>query len=405
MAHFQENRFLGLSSRTALVTLGIIAVVVGLFFIPKMIQSKWTLPGKSSGSASGTQVVASKAPRQAANEDPRAALSSGSLQGLSDEFDSQGDKGSAGEQQAKTKGKGADGADSNGTGGLFSGWNVKVRARGDSDAGAKELPRGVSLDNLTSREASAFFKKSRGDVARFVDRNRLKQLTPITAALEPFLKLVDQVAAGLGKGSDPKTISQQLVGQHRFIVQAFAANGLDRGMLLEWLDIPLIRMIDTTRGGNIGVGLYNSFSPRITLRKINIKERADRSGSRVSSSMNAELAVKGSDVESVTIFYAGQPLREVRLGRADAQGFKVFRMNGSADGLWGIQAHDKFGSGPVTKVYSFYPRVRRFRRLDDGSYDIAFSPRSAKNSLDRYFAVALSSRQANQSSDPSVTVF
>jgi hypothetical protein len=224
-------------------------------------------------------------------------------------------------------------------------------------------------------------------------------------ALEPMLKLVDQVSAGLGKGSDPKTISQQLVGQHRFVVQAFAANGLDRGMLLEWLDIPLIRMIDTTRGGNVAVGIFNSFSPRITLRKVNIKERSDRSGARVSSAMNAEMAVRGSDVESVTIFYAGQPLREVRLGRADAQGFKMFRFNGSADGLWGVQAHDKFGSGPVTKVYSFYPRVRRFRRLDDGSYDIAFSPRSAKNSLDRYFAVALSSRQANQSSDPSVTVF
>lgn len=401
MAHFQENRFLGFSSRTLLVTVGIVAVVVGLFFIPKMIQTRWSSP-KGTGSTSQTASQQVKAKQSEAVTEQRAAISPGALKGLASDLEDSEKI----EKKSEVKGKSAKGNEGEGgSAGLFSGWNVKVRARGNSDAGNKELPKGVSLDTLNTKEASSFFRRSKGDIARFVDRNRLKQ-TPVKVALEPFTSLVDQVANGLGKNVDSAEIAQQLVAAHRQLLQTFGSLGFDRGMLLEWLDIPLLNLIDRSKGGNVTAGIFNSFSPRISLRNVSIKEKESRNTAiPTSAMMNAELAIKGTDVETVTVFHHGQPIREVKLGRPDAQGYRVFRINGDAQGQWAFQAHDKFGAQPMMKVYSFYPRVRRFRRLDDGTYDIGFLPRSARNSLDKYFAVAISSQQVQQSSDPSVTIF
>ena len=401
MAHFQENRFLGFSSRTLLVTVGIVAVVVGLFFIPKMIQSRWASP-KLAGSTSQVASQQVKVKQSEPAPEQRAAISPGALKGLASDLDDSEKI----EKKSDGKGKSTKGTEGEGgSAGLFSGWNVKVRARGNSDAGNKELPKGVSLDTLTTKEAASFFRRSKGDIARFVDRNRLKQ-TPVKIALEPFTTLVDQVANGLGKNVDSAEIAQQLVAAHRQLLHTFGSLGFDRGMLLEWLDIPLMHLIDRSKGGNVTAGIFNSFSPRISLRNVSIKEREGRNGaSPLSAMMNAEIAIKGTDVETVTVFHHGQPIREVKLGRPDAQGYRIFRINGDAQGPWAFQAHDKFGAQPMMKVYSFYPRVRRFRRLEDGSYDIGFLPRSARNSLDKYFAVAISSQQVQQSSDPSVTIF
>ena len=401
MAHFQENRFLGFSSRTFLVTLGIVAVVVGLFFIPKMIQTRW---GSAKGATSGQSVTTQqmKAKQSEPTSDQRAAMSPGALKGLASDLD----ESERIERKVESKNKVSKGNDTEGgSSGLFSGWNVKVRARGNSDSGNKELPKGVSLDTLNSRDAATFFRKSRADITRFLDRNRLKQ-TPIKLALEPFSAIVDQVANGLGKNVDPAEVSQQLVAAHQHLLQTFGNMGFDRGMLLEWLDIPLMRLIDTSRGGNLARRIFAVFTPQIALRNVSIKERDSRNtDSPIMASMNAEVAVKGTDVESVTVFHHGQPIRDIRLGRPDAQGYRVFKVNGDAQGSWAFQVHDKFGAQPMMKVYSFYPRVRHFRRLDDGTYDIAFLPESSPDSLDKYFATAISAQQAQQSSDPSVTIF
>jgi hypothetical protein len=402
MAHFQENRFLGLSSRTLLVTIGIVAVVVGLFFIPKMIQTRWSSP-KASSSTSQVASQQMKTKQSESVTEQRAAISPGALKGLASDLDDSEKI----EKKSDGKGKSAKGTDgeTGGSAGLFSGWNVKVRARGNSDAGNKDLPKGVSLDTLNTKEAAAFFRRSKGDIARFVDRNRLKQ-TPVKVALEPFTTLIDQVANGLGKNVDPADIAQQLVAAHSQLLQTFSSLGFDRGMLLDWLDIPLMHLIDRSKGGNVTASIFNSFSPRISLRNVSIRERESRNSAAPSSAMmNAEIAVKGTDVEAVTVFHHGQPIREVKLGRPDGQGYRMFKINGDAQGQWAFQAHDKFGAQPMMKVYSFYPRVRRFRRLEDGSYDIGFLPRSARNSLDKYFAVAISAQQVQQSSDPSVTIF
>lgn len=401
MAHFQENRFLGLSSRTLLVTIGIVAVVVGLFFIPKMIQTRWSSP-KAWTPTSQLASQQGKAKKSEPVTEQRAAISPGALQGLASDLDSSEKI----DKKPEGKGKGAKGTEGEGgSAGLFSGWNVKVRARGNSDAGNKELPKGVSLDTLNTREAASFFRRSKADILRFMDRNRLKQ-TPVKVALEPFTTLIDQVGNGLGKNVDPSEIAQQLVSAHRQLLQAFSSLGFDRGILLDWLDIPLIHLIDRSKGGNVTASIFNSFSPGISLRNVSIKERDSRDGAALANTMmNAEIEIKGTDVETVTVFHHGQPIREVKLGRPDGQGVRMFRINGDAQGQWAFQAHDKFGAQPMMKVYSFYPRVRRFRRLEDGSYDIGFLPRSARNSLDKYFAVAISSQQVKQSSDPSVTIF
>jgi hypothetical protein len=67
-----------------------------------------------------------------------------------------------------------------------------------------------------------------------------------------------------------------------------------------------------------------------------------------------------------------------------------------------VVAYDKFGGPKYQKIYSFFPRVRRFYKNPDGSYRIAFRQPTGPYALDRFFAVAHSKRVVR---DPAIGVF
>ena len=404
MANFQDSRFLGFSSRTLWVSLGVLAVVVGLFFIPKAIQFKFSprAPQAAPQAAAAQRpaaVAKVKAPVATPEEDQRAALAPGSLREISEDLNEQVVK----KPKSKQKSKAAEPDSGGSSGGFFSGWNIRVKARGDS--APKDAPKGVAMDSLGSREAAAFFKRGRGDLFRFLDRNGVRD-AGAREAVQELLTNVDVVANGIGKNNDPAEISSALAKQHIQVIRSLQNAGLDRGSLLEWLDLSVIRVLDAGRAGGVTRQLQDSFAPRIVLRNLTVRQRDSRSSDgRVNVSLTGEMAVHGTDVAVIGIYKSGQLIREIRPSKPDSEGFRSFRINGDGMGVWGFLAHDKYGSATFAKTYSFYPRVRRFRVADDGTFDIAFSSRSARNSLDRYFAVATAGSGAQRSSDPSVTVF
>jgi hypothetical protein len=107
------------------------------------------------------------------------------------------------------------------------------------------------------------------------------------------------------------------------------------------------------------------------------------------------MSFKGSDIDRIVVFANGKQVRSVKFGKMGKDEVRTMRFNGDAYGVWSFVAYDKYGARPFTKSYSFYPRVRTFRRAPNGSYLIGFLPGSARNSLDRFFYVGGSSRAKN----------
>jgi hypothetical protein len=404
MANFQDNRFFGFSSRTLWVSIAVVGVVIGLFFIPEIIKFQFSSTGQDKKQVAQRQQPPA-APQKAAppQNNDRAALAPDVLKELNSNI-----KNDAIEKPAAPKAKqklpDVEPSSSEG-GGLFSGWNMRVKARGDN---GKPGPVPVNvMDKLGSKEAQAAFKRGRGDIMKFLDKNTIRDASA-REAIYSYVGAMDLVANGLSKGIDPAEVGAMLQRLHSSVLQRMVEAKVDRGAMLEWLDIPVVKMIEESRGGNSGDVVKSRFAPKLVLRSLSIRQRPARFGyfdNKPSAMLTAELAVRGSDVDKIGVYVGGQRQRDISPGRPDAEGFRSFRIRGDANGVWSFVAYDKFGSRPFTKSYSFYPRVRRFRQNQDGTYEIAFKPGSAPNSLDRFFTIGISRGGSSGSHDPSISTF
>lgn len=406
MAQFQDSGFFGLSGRTIWITLAMTGVVVGLFFIPGLIKSQMSnRPAKPK--AQQTQVAANSE-RVAAPV--RSSLSPSALKGISDGLKGSGSSSAvvvatpAAKSQSSLK-RGDSGEVKNE--GLLSGWDFKVKA-GVSGSPGMAIPAGLSIDKLSSKEAQKFFSRSRGHLARFGKRN-FPDGTRGSEAVSGFVSLVEVVGKGVARGSqDEKDLPGILREQHVTTLKSMAAAGADRGVLLDWLSLPVVSFVDGSTEVEARDKLLSVFTPRVVLRSVSIRQkRARYTGypEKPQAVLRAEVAVKGSDIQSVSILSGGRTVREVKPPRADAAGYRVIKVSGDATGVWSFVVNDKYGGNAYRKSYAFYPRVYRFRQKKDGTFDVGFRPGSAPNSLDRYFYLGSAGGSLPTSEGPGLSRF
>jgi hypothetical protein len=401
MGNFQQTGFLGFSSRTLLVSLIVAGIVIGLFFIPGTVKFMVANRGQRVAQQAQAPVVDrfdAEKPRAEARA-ARGSLSPEALQSISDTLDSN-------TQSRGTQKKKSDVADTKSDEGIFSNWDFKVKAAKNS-GGSVAIPAGIRLDRLSSREAQAFFKRGRGLIVRFQNKS-LPKGGESREAVSTFLAGVDAAIRGVVKGSsDERELGALLKRQHVATLRTMSAVGADRGQLLDWLSLPIVRFVDIDSGVHAFEKVTDIFTPRLVLRSVNIRQRARRfeGGNPVKALLQAEVAVAGSDIQSVSVYQAGKVLRDVRPPRADASGQRVFKVRGDATGVWSFVINDKYGAPAYRKSYAFYPRVYNFRQKKDGSFEVAFAPGSASNSLDRFFFVGADGGSLGASEDSVISKF
>jgi hypothetical protein len=404
MANFGDSRF-GFSSKTIWVSLAVVGVVVGLFFIPALINGQFA--NRHGGQrAQNRQATPQKPPApqnaqpsepQGGSQQDRAALNSDSLMGVQSTVRQEQGGGTAAQKPQQKRLGDVDPNPSDE--GFFSGF--KVSARGDD---AKYV-KGFSLDKLGNKEGQTFFKRGSADATRFIEKNAFSDPTARNAALA-LVAGMDRVAAGIGKNVNPQEVGASLVELHTSALRAMSATLGDRGLILDWLQIPAVKVIESSTGGVNERALQDRFAPRILIRSLTIRQRQANDGSydpSAKATVSAEIAVKGSDVDQIGFAIGGQHQRDIRLSRPGRDGYRSFKVNGDGFGLWSFVAYDKYGARPFTKNYAFFPRVQRFSQAQDGTFAIAFTPTSAKNSLDRFFAVSQTVAQGSR--DPAIGTF
>ncbi len=394
MANFQDSRFLGISSRTIWLTIAVVGLVVGLFFIPEMIKFKFS----SNKQVASKQQKANPAPAKSSTQSERASLAPSALKDLNSDLRPKGavqDVKNV-KKQPLTEQTGQDD-------GFFSGLDFRVKAGVSGGGPSAGIPAGLSLEKLNTKGAQNFFRAGRNDLWKFTNRNQFVSYEA-RGALEVLLGGFDAVANGLPKEANLSEVGQQLQGMHAATLQALSASGGGRGLLLEYLQIPAVKFIDESSGRSSTALLLPRFAPRMVLRSATLRQQWNQAGLPPGAQLVAELGVKGSDVQKVLVYAGSVKVGEYSLGRVDGEGFSPVRVQGDGLQMWTFVAYDKYGAPPFVKSYSFMPRARRFGTRADGTYKIAFRPGSSRYSLDRFF-YAGGSRFANTSGDPAVSVF
>jgi hypothetical protein len=393
MSNFQESRFLGLSSRAIGMGVVAVAVVVGLFFIPETVKFLFDAkPRQAKQRVVGSEKVGTRA------ESDRAGLSPDALNQL------RADVSKPKATNVKSSRRETEDDDSSKGEGFFSGWNLHVRAGTQGHENAS-IPTGLSFDRISSKDGVAFIKKGRSDINRFFQRERLPT-SSIQDAAHPLLVELDGVASAASKGTSADEIGMRVKLAHVRALKGMFKAGADRGFLMRWLELPLIKFIDDRGGVGAVRKIRTAFAPRMMLVDLSVRQRAVRGwgvDGRSPSTASAEMSFKGSDIDRVVVFANGKQVRVMRFGKTGMDDTRTHRFNGDAYGVWSFVAYDKYGARPYVKSYSFYPRVRNFRQAPNGTYQIGFLPGSGRNSLDRFFYVGGSGRP--NSRDPVVSKF
>ena len=403
MGNFQDSRFFGFSGRTIWVTVLIGGIVVGLFFIPETI--KFALYSKKSPVAGRS---ASESKRAAKSENAKASLSPEALKAISSTVSSNQAPATAPSQQPPKQGAGkksSDAADDGDRPGLFSGWDFRVKAS-EAGGGVTQVPPSLTLEKIGSKEFQALVRRSQADVRRFNKKyaRRIRQAPEITSTFLDQLELASRDSA---KGLAPQVLLEGLQDLHVSTIKALAQAGADRGVVLEWLKLPMVAFLDDRVGLHAMEKIKGYFVPRIFLKKVTVREGLSNgwgADGRSPVSLRAEVDVRGTDVEKIVVYNNGKKVMETRGANIGSDGAKVVKMRGDAYGVWTIVAEDRFGSNTYWRSYSFYPKARRFRQKDNGEYVIAFRRDSAPNSLDRYFLVG-SSKLRQPSSEATISMF
>lgn len=396
MAHFQDSRFLGLSGRTVVVTLVISVMVGGLFFLPEMIKFALnSSPGKSGEKRAS---VESRSRREAKEDTDRGALSPDALKAISSSVGATPTPARPAQQAARKD------SDDGERQGLFSGWDFKVKA-GEPSGPSVKVPASMSLDKLGSKEFQALLKQSQADVKQFIKKRLSKNMEAESVVLT-FMDQMDLAARESAKGMPDKELLAGLQDLHVSTIQSLSRAGLDRGVILEWLRLPIVAFVDDRVGLHAQEKVRDYFVPRLTLRSVNVRQRpTDGWGmdGRSPATLRVELGFQGTDIEKIVVFANGRKISEMAGPRNPGDDHRGLRVGGDAHGVWTFVAYDRFGGRPFWKSYSFYPRVRRFRQGRNGEYIIAFKPDSAPNSLDRFFLVG--SSRLRQNSDSMISTF
>ncbi len=395
MANFGDTRFFGLTPRAVGLTVVAGAIVVGLFFMPEGF--KLLFDGKPR--ASREQSAANEGTRQATTtkqipSSSRAALSREGLSSLNSEVSAKRAYSESAQDVQKVSKRGRDSEESNASskGGIFAGWDFSVKARPES-GGRAEVPSALSFEKLVSREGVSFFKQGRPAIPRFFKQEGLLG-GPAEEAIQPLQNEMNAIISGENKTSS-QDVANRLRAAHISAIQGLQAAGADRGVLLRWLEIPVVKFIDSKGDVRATQRFRQAFVPGLILKDLSVRQRRQRglASGTVPTQFRAEFAVTGSDVQKIVAYSNGKVVRSVKFARARSGESQIFKVNGDATGVWTVVVHDSFGAHPYSKSYSFLPKAQVFQQQRDGSFRIAFLPGSGRNSLDRFFLVGVTARQ------------
>lgn len=402
MANFQDSKFLGVSPKA----FGLIVVagltIVGLFFMPETLKFLFDAEREVKLTRAPSKENDSEIPSRG---EVRASMSKAALDN-SGKTNSEASiptvpSQSVGGKRLPTRPK--SGA------GILSGLDFSIKANRASGGGNAIAPDDLNFSGLLTPDSRKFFEDSAKSVTSFSRQHRLKGMQS-GEAVARLSRLLAKLGSGDTGNESEESLGIALKKAHVDALRALYEDYDDRGLLLTWSKLGIISFIDKQGGVRALDKIQAAFWPTFYLSDIDIR-RSTRGGGgdfngRYPVRLSGSVSILTSDISKLDIYSNGKLVRSYPVNLSPGGQPRIIRLIGDAYGVWTIIAHDRYGEQPVSKSYSFYPRVTVFPQDSAGNYQIGFLPGSAANSLDRFFLIGSSvSKRAIRSEDPMVSIF
>ena len=364
----------GIVRGNLMVTVLILLVLAGLFFIPELLDLGKSVSNGDSWFTSSSSKT--KAPVKSEYKEPSAEL--GPLERVLYQIDNRKD---------------------------FSSEDVRASLapngklpEGDPRAVAAQAisKRTLSWETLESRAATKVFRTNRKDLAILL-RDMEPKYSGSKTSIRNMMNGIDYVMDGAENEMTATEAVNYLTSLDRNIENAMIREKVGRDTFMRWRDLsfgPLFKQTSLNRRKTL-----IPFKPNFTLGKV-IVTHPSIEGRQIDPKkrpmLNLEPYVRGRDVKEIIIYRNNQRIKRALASRQPNElGFrKVAIRQLPAYGVYRFEIYDNYGE-VVTKRYEFYNKASTYRWNPKTSrFELPFGFGLKDSRLDRFFRLGPERRKS-----------
>lgn len=348
---------------SVLVTGLVVVMVVGLFFIPELVDFQFSgSSSRSSESPLATSANVDQSERRVVRVQEPPAVSP--LAQVSALIDNGYIDRLVQERAGRTPGSTSDSA-----------------ATENALAG-----RAVSWSDIREGEVKTTLYTARDDASKLAAQLPVRFVNSKFALLS-LVSGIDMILSNAQGSMQPQQGLEYLEWLSQSVNDTMIREGVERADFVAWKNVNLGPLLQASRAHREKAQIHMAFSPQLTLDRVTVFKPADRFGHyQQKGPVNVNIAghFKSRDVKRIAIFGNGRFMREVFYGPGDKEGesgFSLIEVDGTQ--VITFKVWDVNGS-VYEKSYLFYPKARRFA-WSPVTYFFAVPFKFGDPNVDRFF--------------------
>ncbi len=269
-------------------------------------------------------------------------------------------------------------------------------------------PGQITWATIRSQESKEAVGQARRDAMELA-RGIPQSATASRFAMIDFANGLDFVMTKADQQMSARDAIIYLTKLDQSVSHALAEEKVDRVFLKRWSQISMGPVLGKTMLGQRHDEISAVFDPQLTMTAIQVRHKGMRRGDPSTGKVEVVISgyVIGDDIEKITMEANNGAITLPVYIKRDPRGFWFFN-RGSIDGRkqWKFTVFDKFGE-QYTKIYQFYPKASIFRYDSKLGYQFPFRMARATVGefrsenfdprLDKFFAL---SEHGDQAADP-----
>lgn len=371
----RTSRSSRISFKSVLFSLMALLLVIGLFFIPEIIQFKRAVSGtaKTAGEMKTFQTATVKTPadkKESQLSRIASLIDSGYLDRIKSDQHKDGKKPDEKKPEASTA----------------VNTSAKVAAP-EGERTIKAIDASLTWKALKSRDSKSSLNKAKDQIMDILTDIPV-DLRGSRFALLNFANAIEQITSGGAEKTTPAPQALALLEKlYTTTVNEFLREGISQVAYKRFVGIDFGSVLNNA--SPLLSGSAVAFNPQLTLMKIGLtqKKQGKTEGTLIA---NIEGFVVGDDVVRIEIVSGGIRSNDVVPKKFDSIGYRRFTINRlELTGKLLLKVYDRTGR-VFQKLYSIYPRAKIFEN-GKGRFLIPESVSEFDNRLDRYFTMQVSS--------------
>lgn len=197
------------------------------------------------------------------------------------------------------------------------------------------------------------------------------------------------------------------------VTKALIQEKAQRSEYVRWSRVSLGPLLSSSRAAREKIKLIFPYRPEVTLASVNLRRpptkdyyRYVSKGKNIPTSIRVAGFIIGKDTQELFLYRNGLRISRIPLRKkTDEEGKRVFRFSANrGDGIYTIRAVDKYGS-VADYHYMFFPKADQFQRRSDRSVALPFrsvmdvrnfSIKEVDPRINRFFLIATALPQQAQ---------